>query len=138
VFSVLVAYQQRDVADGVRAGLDQSSCLFQSAGLDVGVRRLPGIVAEVAQEGRGARERVACNRGQRDVREEIGFNVAHRSPGHGIHGGRAGPSGAFPLPCVAARISTRSCRSKNASVLALSRREITRAKTYSWASCFSV
>ena len=37
---VLVAHQHRDVADGVASRLDQPTRLFQSAGLDVGVRRV--------------------------------------------------------------------------------------------------
>ena len=50
-------------ADGMASRLDQPSRFFQASGLDVRVRRPPSVVTEVAQKGRGTRERVACDRG---------------------------------------------------------------------------
>src|SRR5438876_12347555 len=81
---VLVAYERGDVTDGIPAGGDQAPGLLEPPDLDVGMRGLARVVAEVPEQRGRAGKGQTRDRRQREPREEIGLDVAHGPTRHGV------------------------------------------------------
>lgn len=79
---ILVADEHRDIPDGMGPGFNEAPRLLEPPRFDVGVRTGPDLCAEVTQEGRRARERLACDGGELKIGEEIGLDGAHGPSGH--------------------------------------------------------